>query len=125
MVKIMGGPGLRQLPGSGDAVGDGPYLHRFAEGGQCRIAPDESGLHLDPSICVFWCAVALGALVRGSPLQTVRSANSCADIFTNGVESCAFERDRVATKQFSLAVVWFTLGLMWPQLVYVWGSNGA
>ncbi len=27
---------------------------------------------VDPSICIFWCAVALGALVKGAPFESVR-----------------------------------------------------
>ncbi|CAM9441777.1 unnamed protein product, partial [Laminaria digitata] len=35
------------------------------------IVPADSQLPVDPSICVFWCAVALGALVKGRPIESV------------------------------------------------------
>ncbi|CAM9879849.1 unnamed protein product [Ectocarpus sp. 13 AM-2016] len=31
----------------------------------------ETQLPMDPSTCIFWCTVALGALVKGSPLESV------------------------------------------------------
>ena len=30
--------------------------------------------HMDPSTCIFWCAVALGALVKGNPIESVSSS---------------------------------------------------
>lgn len=29
----------------------------------------------DPSFCTFWCAVALGALAKGSPIESVRQVS--------------------------------------------------
>ena len=36
-------------------------------------------LPMDPSTCIFWCAVALGALVKGNPIESVR--DSCISPF--------------------------------------------
>lgn len=30
----------------------------------------------DPTTCVFWCAVALGALVKGNPIESVRTRSN-------------------------------------------------
>ena len=40
------------------------------------IAADNE-LHVDPSTCVFWCAVALGSLVKGRPIESVRNGVQC------------------------------------------------
>lgn len=37
------------------------------------IVPAQSHVPSDPSICIFWCAVALGSLVQGRPIKSVRS----------------------------------------------------
>lgn len=37
------------------------------------IMPADSLFTVDPSACVFWCAVALGALVKGQPIESVRN----------------------------------------------------
>ncbi|CAM9465409.1 unnamed protein product, partial [Ectocarpus fasciculatus] len=49
-------------PGCLDAIGTGDGIGTLLGGTQ---------LPMDPSTCIFWCAVALGALVKGSPLEAV------------------------------------------------------
>ena len=74
MVKIMLAPDHRQPSPFGDDHGDGWEPGRIAGRdtfGQSLSARDPS---MDPSTCMFWCAVALGALVRGSPFQSVSRA---------------------------------------------------
>lgn len=61
MVKIMLAPDPRQQSPFGEDHGDDWQLDGIAG----RGAP------MGPSTCIFWGAVALGALVRGSPLQSV------------------------------------------------------
>ncbi|CBJ29983.1 hypothetical protein Esi_0170_0014 [Ectocarpus siliculosus] len=51
-------------PGRLDAIGTGDGIGTFLGGTQ---------LPMDPSTCIFWCAVALGALVKGNPLESVAS----------------------------------------------------
>lgn len=36
-----------------------------------RDAAGEIQLPMDPSTCTFWCAVAMGALVKGAPIKSV------------------------------------------------------
>lgn len=37
------------------------------------IMPEEGQRSADPSTCVFWCAVAIGSLVKGRPIESVRN----------------------------------------------------
>lgn len=43
---------------------------------------DGKGLPIGPSNCIFWCAVALGALVKGGPVEPV------SKLLTPGVYDC-------------------------------------
>ena len=70
MVKIMMTPDPRRRRAVGDGGRKSWQVDDVEAGGE-RIAFRARGLPMDPSICIFWCAVALGALARGSPLQTV------------------------------------------------------
>lgn len=71
MVKIMLSSGSRQQ----EAVWDGNY--ETEQYGGCGMGEGfghthrGGGLRMDPSTCVFWSAVALGALVKGSPIESV------------------------------------------------------
>ena len=61
MVKLMVTPGA---------------VYNRAEAGEVGTTVPEkacgTGLGIiDPSACVFWCAVALGAIVKGSPVESV------------------------------------------------------
>ena len=58
--------GVRQAVGeSSNAIGSSGWSNALA-------AEHGSGaLPRDPSTCVLWCAIALGALVRGIPLDHV------------------------------------------------------
>lgn len=65
----------QQQPG----VKDGYYgvektLDPSLLGGGCGFGPAVVGRHLpvDPSSCTFWCTVAMGALVKGRPIESVR-----------------------------------------------------
>lgn len=58
------------------AQGAMPYLldgsSHLPEGYWDQAVPSGHGtLPHDPSMCLLWCAVALGALVRGCPLENV------------------------------------------------------
>lgn len=37
----------------------------------CRVPLEGGDTPMNPSACIFWCAVALGALIRGSPIHAV------------------------------------------------------
>ena len=70
MVKIMMTPDPRQRRAAGDGGGEGWQVDHIEAGG-VHNASKAGVIPKEPSTCVFWCAVALGALARGSPLQTV------------------------------------------------------
>ncbi len=62
-------PAIRQAPGKGN---DPQYLDVIAAGGDIvEGIRGSSSLPADPSICTFWCAVAVGALVKGCPVESV------------------------------------------------------
>ena len=74
MVKIMVTSDSREQPTVGDGCGEGSRLDAIMGRGEFHNATTEENVLMDPSTCVFWCAVALGALVRGSPVEMVSTA---------------------------------------------------
>lgn len=87
MVKIMVGTDTRHPPAFGDDRGQRPLGDGTAEGVEFRTESGGRGLPMDPSTCVFWCAIALGALVRGSPFETV--SGSCLSVLTTAAKTMA------------------------------------
>ena len=85
MVKMMARPAEIGQPLGGvwhdcsDAAGGAPDA--IATGGNLSTAPGGKQLPVDPPTCIFWCAVALGALVKGYPLESVRSSPRCTSIY--------------------------------------------
>ena len=67
LVEKDAGSGIRQAVGeSNDDVGGSDWSNALAaEKGPSGALPR------DPATCVLWCAIALGALVRGIPLDHV------------------------------------------------------
>lgn len=47
------------------------HFDAIVPGADWSKAPERNQLLIGPSTCIFWCAVALGALVTGSPLESV------------------------------------------------------
>lgn len=72
MVKIMLTADPRQQCSFGGDDSERWQLDGICERGGLLEASNGRVSLMDPSTCTFWCAVALGALVRGSPLQSVR-----------------------------------------------------
>lgn len=68
MMKIMTSPSTLHSLGVGsyDMDEDEQYdaYPQAMRGGGGRLP-------MDPSACIFWCAVALGGLVKGQPIETV------------------------------------------------------
>ncbi|CAM9912130.1 unnamed protein product [Ectocarpus sp. 4 AP-2014] len=71
MVKIMLTPASRQQSAFGDGCVEAGQSDAIASGGRFGNTFDRKELPMDPSTCIFWCAVALGALVKGSPIESV------------------------------------------------------
>ena len=72
MVKIMLTPGPGPPANPWNDRDDGWQPDGIGGGEEAPKASDGADVVIDPPTCIFWCAVALGALVRGSPLETVR-----------------------------------------------------
>lgn len=69
MVKIMASPAPLQQSAAGGACGEVGSMVRAP----CwNKASEEPQLPMDPSTCTFWCAIALGALAKGCPVESVR-----------------------------------------------------
>ncbi|CBN75491.1 expressed unknown protein [Ectocarpus siliculosus] len=80
MVKIMLPPASSQQPVLGDNCDEGErYFEAVAPGGDLSKISAGNQLAMDPSACTFWCAVALGALVKGSPIESVTSYAQLAE----------------------------------------------
>ncbi|CAM9883013.1 unnamed protein product, partial [Ectocarpus sp. 12 AP-2014] len=74
MVTIMLPPASSQQSVFGDDCDErGHYFEAVAQGGDLSKISAQNQLPMDPSACTFWCAVALGALVKGSPIESVTS----------------------------------------------------
>ncbi|CAM9555961.1 unnamed protein product [Ectocarpus fasciculatus] len=74
MVKIMLPPASSRQSVFGDDCDEGGhYFEAAALGGDLSKASAGNQLPMDPSACTFWCAVALGALAKGSPFESVAS----------------------------------------------------
>lgn len=75
MVNIMMSPAIQQ-PFAGGDVGAEGIFDAIARGVEWSKALEEHQLPMNPSTCTFWCAIALGALAKGSPFESVRSGFS-------------------------------------------------
>ncbi|CAM9689569.1 unnamed protein product [Ectocarpus sp. 6 AP-2014] len=70
MVKIMTTrSSLRQSVGA-DCDDEG-HFHGIESGAEWITTSERNQLPMDPSTCTFWCAIALGALAKGSPVGSV------------------------------------------------------
>lgn len=79
MIKVMTHPSVQHpYHPSGTPHGapwDRGQFNAVTNGGSsggCGLDDQGNQYPMDPSICTFWCAVALGALVKGSPIEAVR-----------------------------------------------------
>ncbi|CAN0188031.1 unnamed protein product [Ectocarpus sp. 4 AP-2014] len=74
MVTIMLPPASSQQSVFGDDCDErGHYFEAVAPWGDLSKTSARNLLPMDPSACTFWCAVALGALLKGSPIESVTS----------------------------------------------------
>ncbi|CAM9646751.1 unnamed protein product, partial [Ectocarpus sp. 8 AP-2014] len=73
-------PASFQRPVLGDDGDEGErYFEAVAPAGDLSKISAGKQLAMDPSACTFWCAVALGALVKGSPIESVTSYAQLAE----------------------------------------------
>ncbi|CBN75493.1 expressed unknown protein [Ectocarpus siliculosus] len=74
MVTIMLPRASSQQSVFGDDCDEGGhYFEAVAPGGDLSKTSARNQFPMDPSACTFWCAVALGALAKGSPIESVTS----------------------------------------------------
>ncbi|CAN0384642.1 unnamed protein product, partial [Scytosiphon promiscuus] len=72
MVKIMMTAYPRQEPGfDSDACGEEGKFGACEVGSTFENVSGVNPLPKGPSVCTFWCAVAVGALAKGSPIESV------------------------------------------------------
>lgn len=64
-------PPSRQQSNFGDDCGEDGQPDALTMRGGVGNTFGGKELPVDPSTCVFWCAVALGALIKGSPIESV------------------------------------------------------
>ncbi|CAM9529251.1 unnamed protein product, partial [Ectocarpus sp. 12 AP-2014] len=78
MVKIMTSPASLQQSASGADCDGGRFVDAIAPGANWNKASERHQLPMDPSTCTFWCAIALGALAEGSPIESVSKYSELA-----------------------------------------------
>ncbi|CAM9113851.1 unnamed protein product [Ectocarpus sp. 8 AP-2014] len=78
MVKIMTSPSSLQQSVVGNDCDGGGHLDAIARGAEWIKASERNQLPRDPSTCTFWCAIALGALAKGSPIESVSKYSELA-----------------------------------------------
>ena len=70
MVKLMVTSSTSQQTGQGyNYAGPGTIRSASPDSPSCKI-----GGTADPSTCMFWCAVAMGAILKGSPVHSVSTS---------------------------------------------------
>ncbi|CAN0185752.1 unnamed protein product [Scytosiphon promiscuus] len=80
MVKIMMHDPPRRERGFGtDYHGEEGALDALEGRGDFGHVPGIDQLPIDPSFCPFWCAVALGALAKGCPIESVNRYSQLAE----------------------------------------------
>ncbi|CAN0100861.1 unnamed protein product, partial [Ectocarpus sp. 12 AP-2014] len=78
MVKMMTAPAPLQQP---PIAGNWDEETRFSEierGVNCSKASDVNQLPMNPQSCTFWCAIALGAVAKGNPVESVEKYSQLA-----------------------------------------------
>lgn len=69
MVKLLVPPATLQQSSDTSDCGKGGIFGAMPTEGSNTLGG--SSHPMDPSTCIFWCAVALGALVKGIPIESV------------------------------------------------------
>eukprot|EP00752_Nemacystus_decipiens_P008860 g7906.t1 len=106
MVKIMLAPVSRRQADLGVAGGGAGQADAVAIGMESGNINPLGGkeLPMNSSTCMFWCAVALGALVKGSPFESVAS-------YTQQAED-ALQNSQSGSADAQVAAAWTTLAFL-------------
>ncbi|CAN0434239.1 unnamed protein product, partial [Ectocarpus sp. 13 AM-2016] len=78
MVKIMTSPASLQQSASGADCDGGSFVDAIAPGANWNKTSERHQLPMGPSTCTFWCAIALGALAEGSPIESLAKYSELA-----------------------------------------------
>ncbi|CAN0023654.1 unnamed protein product, partial [Ectocarpus sp. 13 AM-2016] len=71
MVEIMATPATLQRPAVGGGCDEEALFDAIARGADLIKASERHQFPMNPRSCTFWCAIALGALAKGSSFQSV------------------------------------------------------
>ncbi|CAM9497763.1 unnamed protein product, partial [Ectocarpus sp. 13 AM-2016] len=107
MVNIMVSPAIQQSFVGGDFGAEGPF-DSIAGGAEWSKASGGHQLPMNPSTCTFWCAIALGALAKGTPLESV--AKYCQLAHEALAKSCLGPTDAEVAKAW--AIMGYLYGFM-------------
>ncbi|CAM9615713.1 unnamed protein product [Ectocarpus fasciculatus] len=108
MVNIMVSPAVQQPLVGGD-IGAEVLCDAIPRGVELSLASDRHQLPMNPSTCTFWCAIALGALAKGSPFESVAKYYELAHE--------ALAKSSVGPTDAELAKAWAIMG-------YLYGFTG-
>ncbi|CAM9586204.1 unnamed protein product [Ectocarpus sp. 12 AP-2014] len=78
MVQIMATPAALQRPAVGGGCDEEALFDAIARGADLIKASEGHQLPMNPRSCTFWCAIALGALAKGSSFQSVAKYSQLA-----------------------------------------------
>ncbi|CAN0196743.1 unnamed protein product, partial [Ectocarpus sp. 13 AM-2016] len=78
MVEIMATPNTLQRPAVGGGCDEEALFDAIARGADLIKASEGHQFPMNPRSCTFWCAIALGALAKGSSFQSVAKYSQLA-----------------------------------------------
>ncbi|CAN0122963.1 unnamed protein product [Ectocarpus sp. 6 AP-2014] len=78
MVQIMATPATLQRPPVGGSCDEEALVDAIARGEDLMKASEGHQLPMNPRSCTFWCAIALGALAKGSSFESVAKYSQLA-----------------------------------------------
>lgn len=85
MIKVLiGAAGTPEpLPSQGEPMFT-EHEKKYGVWDGVAMAQIASRMPVSGSVCTFWCAVAVGGLLEGRPLEAVRAPNAWSGLFVSG-----------------------------------------
>ncbi|CAN0029861.1 unnamed protein product [Ectocarpus fasciculatus] len=109
MVQIMATPARLRPPAAGGGCDEKELFDAIARGADWSKASEWHQLPANPRSCTFWCAIALGALAKGSPFESVTKYSQLAH------EALDKSNSGPADAEVAMA---------WAMLAYLYGFMG-
>ncbi|CBN75400.1 hypothetical protein Esi_0093_0019 [Ectocarpus siliculosus] len=78
MVEMMTAPAPLQQPAIAGIWDEETRFSEIERRANCRKASDVNQLPMNPQSCTFWCAIALGAVAKGNPVESVEKYSQLA-----------------------------------------------